>query len=77
MDNVNHPQHYKSKMGLETIDIIEAFTEDLSGIEAVCIANVIKYVTRYKKKNGLEDLKKAQWYLNRVISKLEKEGNNE
>ena len=36
-----------------------------------CIANVIKYVSRYKKKNGLEDLKKAQWYLARQIKQLE------
>lgn len=42
-DLVNHPSHYKSKTGLETIDVIDAFTADLVGIEAVCTANVIKY----------------------------------
>lgn len=68
-DNVNHPAHYMSKTGLETIDVIEAFTSDLVGLEAVCTANVIKYVCRWKHKNGLEDLKKAQWYLNKLIEK--------
>ena len=66
-DNVNHPAHYQSKKGIETIDIIEACVEDLTGIEAVCTGNVIKYISRWKKKNGLEDLKKAQWYLNKLI----------
>nr|DAP21573.1 MAG TPA: nucelotide kinase [Caudoviricetes sp.] len=71
-DNVNHPKHYKLGNGLETIDILEAVTVNLQGIEAVCIGNVLKYICRYSKKNGLEDLKKAQWYLNHVIEKIEK-----
>ena len=64
---VNHPSHYISETGLETIDVIEAFTFDLKGIEAVCTANILKYICRWKKKNGLQDLKKAQWYLGRLI----------
>lgn len=72
-DMVNHPNHYKTKSGLETINVIETFTEDLTGIEAVCTANVIKYICRWKKKNGLEDLKKAEWYLTHLIEKEEKE----
>ena len=70
-DIVNHPDHYKTSSGLETIDVIEAFTEDLEGIEAVCVGNIIKYITRYKKKNGLIDCRKAQWYLNKLINHLE------
>lgn len=66
-DNVNHPAHYQSKSGLETIQIIEACVEDLDGMEAVCTANIIKYISRWKKKNGLEDLNKARWYLNYLI----------
>ena len=69
IDNVNHPAHYMSNTGLETIDVIEAFTYDLVGLEAVCTANVIKYICRWKHKNGVEDLKKAQWYLNKLIEK--------
>lgn len=69
-DNIN-PQHYKSSSGLETIEVIDAFTEDLTGSEAVCTANILKYVCRWKKKNGVEDLKKARWYINHLISILE------
>lgn len=69
-DLVNHPPHYMSN-GLETIDVIEAFTKDLVGMDAVCTANVLKYICRWRKKNGLEDLKKAEWYLKRLIAKEE------
>lgn len=72
-DVVNHPSHYQTKSGLETIQVIEAFTEGLEGIYAVDTANVIKYICRWKKKNGLQDLKKAQWYLNNLIDHVEKE----
>ena len=72
-DMVNHPSHYNTKNGLETIDVIEAFTDGLNGIEATDTGNVIKYICRWKKKNGLEDLKKAQWYLNHLINHVEKE----
>lgn len=71
-DMVNHPQHYKSKTGLETIDVIEAFTFDLKGIEATDTGNILKYVCRWKSKNGLEDLKKARWYLDHLINHVEK-----
>lgn len=70
-DLVNHPEHYISETGLETIDVIEAFTVDLKGIEAVCTANVLKYICRWKYKNGLQDLKKARWYLERLIKHVE------
>lgn len=71
-DNVNHPQHYQSKSGLETIDVIEAFTEGLVGGEATNTGNVLKYMCRWKSKNGLEDLNKARWYLDRLIGIVEK-----
>lgn len=76
-DNVNHPAHYQSKSGLETIDIIKACTENLGGFEAYATGNVLKYMSRWKKKNGLEDLKKARWYLNHLIEFLELEKENE
>ena len=71
-DNVNHPQHYQAN-GIETIDVIEAWTKDLDGIVAVCAANVIKYISRWNKKNGIEDLKKARWYCNKLIDVLSRE----
>ena len=71
-DMVNHPCHYISETGLETIDVIEAFTFDLKGIEATDTGNILKYMCRWKSKNGLEDLKKARWYLNHLINHVEK-----
>lgn len=65
-DNVNKPAHYQGK--IECIDAIEAAVEGLEGLEAVCTANVIKYVWRWKKKNGREDLMKAEWYLKKLLS---------
>ena len=70
---VTHPPHYQTKNGLEAIDVIDAFTADLKGYEATHTANILRYVLRWKNKNGLQDLKKAKWYLTRLINKLEKE----
>ena len=72
-DMVNHPSHYISNNGLEVIDVIEAFTSELKGIEATDTGNVIKYICRWKNKNGVEDLKKAAWYLNHLIEHLDKQ----
>lgn len=69
-DNVNQPDHY-TQGGVECIDAIAAATVNKTGIEAVCVANVIKYLWRYELKNGEEDVKKAQWYLNRLVAELE------
>lgn len=65
-DVVNHPSHYTNGK-VECIDAIESATVGKTGIEAVCVANVIKYLWRYEDKNGREDIKKAQWYLNKLI----------
>ena len=69
---VSHPNHYISETGLEVIDVIEAFTFDLKGIEATDTGNVIKYICRWKQKNGLQDLEKAMWYLQHLINHVEK-----
>lgn len=68
---VSHPSHYQSRTGLETIEVIEAFTSELEGIEAVDTGNVLKYMCRWKAKNGLQDLKKAAWYLEHLINHVE------
>lgn len=70
--NVSHPAHYQSETGLEVIDVIEAFTFNLKGIEATDTGNIIKYICRWKEKNGLQDLKKAAWYLNHLIEHVDK-----
>lgn len=72
MDNVNHPKHYQGGK-FEVIDIIDEFTKDYNGSDAFYVGNIIKYVLRSKKKNGVEDLRKAQWYLNRFIALKEVE----
>lgn len=68
-DNVNHPSHY-TQGKVECIDALESATIGKSGIEAVCVANVIKYLWRYEEKNGVEDVKKAKFYLNRLLATL-------
>jgi len=65
-DPVN-PSHYKQG-SVECIDALAAATHDLQGLDAVCTANAIKYLWRWKQKNGVEDLKKAQWYIDRLIT---------
>lgn len=70
---VSHPPHYQSSKGLEVIDVIEAFTEGLTGIEATDTGNIIKYACRWKQKNGVQDLKKIMWYCQHLIDHLEKE----
>lgn len=73
MEMVNHPEHYQSGK-IETIDVIEEFTKDLKGIEASDTANIIKYACRWKRKNGVEDLRKLVWYANHLINHIETKG---
>lgn len=68
-DPVNHPQHY-TRGGVECIDAIAAAVQDLPGKEAWLVGQVIKYVWRYKWKNGAEDLEKARFYLDRLIGEV-------
>ena len=69
-DMVNHPKHY-TQGGIECIDALKAATVGKRGIEAVCVANVIKYLWRYEEKNGIEDVRKAKWYIERLLKELE------
>ena len=64
-DDVNNPKHY-NRGGLECIEAIEAMTEKMSGDIAPHAANVLKYIWRCEYKNGLQDIDKAVWYLNRL-----------
>ena len=67
MSDAINPSHYKQGK-VECIDAIDAATSNLKGLEAVCTANIIKYVWRWKLKNGAQDLRKAQWYLDTLLS---------
>ena len=70
MDMVNSPPHY-NKSGIETIQAIKAMTD--TGFEYYLQGNIMKYLWRYRYKNGAEDLKKAQWYLTELIDVVEDE----
>lgn len=66
-EQVNHPQHYQTDKGIEAIDVLEAFFDKDPMLWTAC-----KYLLRAGKKGDkVEDLRKAQWYLNREISRLE------
>lgn len=66
-DNVNNPSHYTAG-GIETLDYIKAKVSDYP---SYAVGNILKYVSRYEHKNGIEDLKKAQFYLNDLIEWME------
>lgn len=64
-DSVNHPAHYEQSCSLECIQVME-LVFGANAVRGFCLCNAFKYMWRYKNKNGMEDLKKAQWYLNYV-----------
>lgn len=71
---VHHPNHYNQN-GMEVWDVIKAFTSNLSGAEAFYAGNAIKYILRWDKKNGIEDLEKAKVYIDKIIEgRKEKDG---
>ena len=70
-DNVNRPNHYQNIAGVEAIDILNDVVEDLQGVQAAMLWNTMKYLLRFQKKNGVEDLKKAQNYLRWLIDDIE------
>ena len=69
VDNVNSPNHY-TQGGIESIDYMKAKLSD-EAFQGFLHGNVLKYISRSNYKNGVEDLKKAQWYLNRLVSEIE------
>lgn len=66
-DKVNHPRHYDLPGGGQAIDVIEDMLDDTEN-EGYYKGNIIKYIARYKKKGGVESLKKARWYLDKLIA---------
>lgn len=74
-DMVNHPTHY-TQGDIECIDCIKAATIGKSGVQAFCVGNIIKYIFRFEEKNGLEDVKKAKWYIERLIKELDSNEND-
>ena len=72
-DNIN-PEYYNHSK-YRCIDVMGDITKDLTGLDAICTGKVLKYIWRWKNKNGLEDLKKARWYLDTLINSVEFEEN--
>ena len=71
-DMVNQPPHYNNS-NIECIDVISAATGD--GYEFYLQGVILKYLWRYRYKNKpIEDLKKAQWYLDRLVQEMERKG---
>lgn len=73
-DNITSPSHYVTDKGFEVFDVQEAFIHELKGMSASYWCNIVKYILRFQRKNGVEDLKKARYYLDKLI---EEESNNE
>lgn len=67
LSKVDHPAHYNAGE-IECIDAIEEAVKGLDGDEAFATGNAIKYLWRWKRKGGKEDLKKAIWYIERIIN---------
>ena len=65
MDNVNHPAHYETGK-FECIDVMVE-TQGIEATQNFCLCNAFKYLYRHGKKNGVEDIQKANWYLNKYL----------
>lgn len=71
-DKINSPNHYKLEgLNCETIDVVKARLGK-EGFKSFCVGNILKYILRAEKKNGLEDYKKAHKYLDWLIEREEK-----
>lgn len=70
VDVVNHPPHY-TQGGIECIEAIEAMIAGWDGRRGYMLGNVLKYIWRHRDKGGIESLRKARWYLDRVIAEVE------
>jgi hypothetical protein len=70
-EKVNSPSHY-NQSGIECIDAMFAATVNKPSNEAILVSNAIKYLWRYEAKNGIKDVKKAQWYINKLVDILDK-----
>ena len=71
-DNVISPNHYISEKWFEVFDVQEAFIHELKGMSASYWCNIVKYILRFQRKNGVEDLKKAKYYLEKLIEEESK-----
>ena len=75
-DNVNKPEHYTYGK-YECIDVVHELTKDLAGVQAFALGNTLKYLWRFTHKNGVEDLEKARWYLDKLIAEFKEPKEND
>lgn len=75
LEGVDHPEYYNHGM-IECIEALKAATAELVGIEAFCTSNAIKYLWRWKTKNGVQDLDKAIWYINYLKEEIKESEKN-
>ena len=75
-DNVNHPSHYETGK-FECIEVMLE-TQGIEAVKSFCVCNAFKYLYRTQRKNGLEDILKAIWYLQKYVDLVEisREGGN-
>lgn len=74
-DNVNHPKHYETGK-FECIDVMVE-TQGVDAVKSFCLCNAFKYIYRTRRKNGLEDVKKAIWYLEKYVELEAKQNDNQ
>ena len=74
-DNVNHPKHYETGK-FECIDVMVE-TQGVDAVKNFCLCNAFKYIYRTRRKNGIEDVKKAIWYLEKYVELEEKQDDNQ
>lgn len=66
-DTVDHPAHYETGCGFECIDVLLE-TQGVEAVRGFCVCNALKYLYRHRRKNGVEDVAKARWYLDRYLA---------
>lgn len=70
-DPVNHPAHYETN-GIECFDAIVA-SQGVEAAKNFCVCNAAKYIWRHRRKNGVEDIEKAVWYLKKYLELVDKD----
>lgn len=70
-ETVNHPSHYQLTNGIEAFDVMQGVMSE-EEFDGYTLGNVLKYILRYKQKNGVEDLRKARFYLDMLIERVDK-----
>lgn len=74
-DDVVHPEHYQLPGGMQVVDI-ELAVFGRAALMEHCLCSATEYILRHKRKNGLEDIRKAQWWIGKYLELAEMKGEN-